>query len=94
MRADCSTNSIVNCTSLKEALAITYNRAGGVHLSYDTPYYIFSVFELFYSGLISDKGLPEANMSNAYLESAAIESKSRRGCTDILDRIKLSKKRH
>ena len=92
VRADCSTNSIANCTSLKEALAVTYNRAGGVHLSADTPYYIFSVFELFYSGLISDEGIPEANMLNAHLESAAVESMSRRGCTDILDRIKLSKR--
>ena len=77
VRADCSTNSIVNCTSLKEVRAVTYNRAGGVHLSADTPYYIFSVFELFYSGLFSDKDVSEANMLNAHLESAAIESMSR-----------------
>ena len=93
VRADCHTKSSVeNCTSLKDALVKTYSRENGVRLSGDTPYHIFSMFELFYSGLISDTVTPEANLLNAHLESAAVERMSRKRCEDLLDRIRLSTK--
>ena len=81
-----------NCTSLKEVLVDSYGVDEGVRLNADTPYLIFSAFDLFYSGLISDEDAPRANQRIVTLESEPVETMSQDNCQDLLDNVKLSKK--
>ena len=81
-----------NCTSLKEVLVDSYNVDEGLRLYEDTPYLIFSAFDLFYSGLISDEDAPRANQRIATLESEPVERMSRERCLDLLENVRLSKK--
>ena len=88
--AQCRAESASNCTSLVEALVGTYDLEEGVRLPYDTPYHIFSAFDLFFSGLISDIHAPSAYSRGAKLESAQVKRISRRNCEALLDRVSLS----
>ena len=88
----CLQSSNDSCTSLEEALIKYYNTESGQRLTADTPYYIFSVFDLFYSGIVSGENSPPATSKDLELESARVVNSGIRGCEALLRKLKLSKK--
>ena len=90
--AHCISESARNCTSLKEVLVDSYRADEGLRLDDDTPYHIFSVFDLFYSGLISGHGAPPKHSRDVVLESAAGKIISEKRCNNLLDHVNLSTK--
>ena len=88
----CKNGSRTNCISLKEVIVETYNVGNGEPLYEVTPYHIFSVFDLFYSGLITGKDAPRANSRVQTPESTNIKKMYKNRCEMLIGKINLSKK--
>ncbi len=88
----CLQSSNDTCVSLEEALINYYNTVNGQRFSADTPYQVFSVFDLFYSGLVNGDKSPAATSKDLDLDSAQVHSMVRIGCDTILRKVKLSQK--
>ncbi len=88
----CHNMSSNGCTSLKEAIVKSYNVNSGQLLSESTPRHIFSLFDLFYSGLLTDEDAPEENTRADDLNTSKVRYLSEKRCEDLLSRIELSTK--
>ena len=88
----CKQSSNTTCTSLKKAMTDYYNNQSGIRLGSDTPYPIFSTFDLFYSGIVTDINAPPtlASVSELYSQNTATDARQK--CEDILHQVHLSKK--
>ncbi len=91
-RDRCRSLSTTNCTSLSEALVEAYDINYGSTLSQVTPYPFFSVFDLFFSGLITDSNAPQANSMYNELNSSSVLTTSQKRCEYLLQNIRLSQK--
>lgn len=88
----CLQSSNNTCISLEDALINYYNTENGQRFSTNTPYQVFSVFDLFYSGLVSGEKSPPATSKDLELDSAQVHSMAKIGCEAILRKLKLSQK--
>jgi len=88
----CLRSSNDSCSSLQEALAQHYNTETGQRLTSDTPYHVFSVFDLFYSGLVQGESSPPATSMDLELESVEAVDSARRRCEALRRKLKFSKK--
>ncbi len=91
-RDRCRSLSTTNCTSLSEALVKSYDVNRGSTLSQVAPYPFFSVFDLFFSGLITDSNAPRANSLHDELITSSVLTPSRQRCEYLLHNIRLSQK--
>ncbi len=91
-RDRCRSLSTTNCTSLSEALVEAYDINYGSTLSQVTPYTFFCVFDLFFSGLITDSNAPQANSMYNELNSSSVLTTSQKRCEYLLQNIRLSQK--
>ncbi len=85
--ASCELRSNTSCTSLKEALVQYYNLNSGKELDKDTPYPIFSMFDLFYSGILNDTEAPTALDSVYELNSQIAIEDAKRKCAKVLKMV-------
>ena len=88
----CHNASSSSCTSLKEAIVKRYNVDSGLLLSDATPHHLFSLFDLFYSGLLTDEDAPPANARADKLNTSKVYTESENRCRQLLNRIQLSTK--
>ena len=88
----CLRSSNDSCISLQEALVHHYDTETGQRLSSDTPYHVFSVFDLFYSGLVQGESGPPATSMDLVLESVEVVDSARRKCEALLRKLRLPKK--
>ncbi len=91
-RDRCRSLSTTNCTSLSEALVEAYDVNYGSTLSQVAPYPFFSVFDLFFSGLITDLRAPQTNSLYNELNSSSVLTTSQKRCEYLLQNIRLSQK--
>ena len=85
----CRQSSLSSCTSLRNALINTYDVSYGLRLYEDTPYQIFSIFDLFYSGLIESSSTPKTDAKSTE-DLELVRSMARERCADLLEQVKLS----
>lgn len=86
----CEQSSNTSCTSLERAMVDYYNEASGARLSSDAPYHVFSLFDLFYSGIVSDRNAPSVLAGVHELSSETTVNHAKYQCEDILHQIRFS----
>ena len=86
----CEQSSNTTCASLKEAMIDYYNIESGIRLSSDTPYHMFSTFDLFYSGIVTDINAPLTleNISELYSQNTARNAEQK--CQDLLHQVRFT----
>ena len=87
---ECQQSSNISCASLKEAL-IGYTKGIGYDIYLDTPYHVFSVFDLFYSGLLRGEDAPRATPIDTDVQSEITSKLWKSRCRNLLRQINLSK---
>ena len=88
--SECQQSSNISCTSLKEVL-IGYTKSIGNDMFLDTPYHVFSEFNLFYSGLLRGEDAPRATPIDTNVESGNTIDLGESRCMNVLSKINLSK---
>ena len=79
---ECKKSSNMSCTSLKEALRTQYDISHGGLLMV-TPHYVFSMFELFYSGILGGENAPTSTSINT--TTSELNRLARNRCDALLN---------